>query len=136
MTIAFASNEWAQALKAAINESEAYRSAAKTWEGDFYFIIEPEGSLTERSILYVDLWHGDCRDAFVAADEAVKRPEFVINAPVSAWKQVVTKQIDPVQALMTRRLKLQGNMMKIMRAVKAAQELVNCCTMVPTEFPL
>ncbi len=36
---------------------------------------------------------------------------------------------------MTRRLKLKGNMMKIMRAVKAAQELVNCCTLVPTEFP-
>jgi putative sterol carrier protein len=136
MTIAFASDEWASALREAINKSDAYRSAAKTWEGDFYFIIEPEGSLTERSILYVDLWHGDCRDAFVAVDESVKSPEFVINAPVSAWKQVVTKQIDPVQALMTRRLKLRGNMMKIMRAVKAAQELVNCCTMVPTEFPV
>jgi putative sterol carrier protein len=136
MTIAFASNEWASALMEVINKSEAYRSAAKTWEGDFYFIVEPEGSLTERSILYVDLWHGDCRDAFVAESEAIRNPEFVINAPVSAWKQVVTKQLDPIQALMTRRLKLRGNMMKIMRAVKAAQELVNCCTMVPTQFPV
>jgi len=118
-----------------INESEAYRSAAKSWEGDFYFIIEPEGSLTERVILYMDLWHGECREAFVVRDEDVRSPEFRISAPLSAWKQVITKELDPIQAMMTRRLKLKGNMMKIMRAVKAAQELVNCCTQVPTEFP-
>ena len=47
----------------------------------------------------------------------------------------MTKELDPIQALMTRRLKLRGNMMKIMRAPKAAAELVNCSTQVPTEFP-
>ncbi|MDH7486749.1 MAG: SCP2 sterol-binding domain-containing protein [Anaerolineae bacterium] len=135
MGIPFPSNEWVEALMVKINESEAYRSAARTWEGDFYFIVDPEGSVTEPVIMYMDLWHGQCREAFIARDESVKNPEFRINAPVSAWKQVITKQLDPIQALMTRRLKLQGNMMKIMRAVKAAQELVNCCTQVPTEFP-
>ena len=135
MNIPFPSDEWVKALMVKINESEAYRSAAKTWEGDFYFIVEPGGSLKERVILYMDLWHGECREAFVAPDESAKNPEFRISAPLSAWKQVITKQLDPIQAMMTRRLKLKGNMMKIMRAVKAAQELVNCCTQVPTEFP-
>jgi putative sterol carrier protein len=135
MNIPFGSDEWIKTLMVKVNESEAYRSAAKTWEGDFYFIVEPEGSVTEPVIMYMDLWHGDCRDAFIVEDESVKNPEFRINASVGAWKQVITKQLDPIQALMTRRLKLKGNMMKIMRAVKAAQELVNCCTQVPTEFP-
>jgi len=135
MNIPFGSDEWIKTLMVKVNESEAYRSAAKTWEGDFYFIVEPEGSVTESIIMYMDLWHGDCRDAFIVEDENVKNPELRINASVSAWKQVITKQLDPIQALMTRRLKLKGNMMKIMRAVKAAQELVNCCTQVPTEFP-
>jgi len=135
MNIPFPSDEWVKALKDKINESEAYRSAARTWEGDFYFIVEPEGSLKERVILYMDLWHGECREAFVVPDESTRNPEFRISAPVSAWKKVITKQLDPIQAMMTRQLKLKGNMMKIMRAVKAAQELVNCCTQVPTEFP-
>jgi len=135
MNIPFPSDEWVKALMVKINESEAYRSAAKTWEGDFYFIVEPGGSLKERVILYMDLWHGECREAFGAPDESAKNPESRISAPLSAWKQVITKQLDPIQAMMTRRLKLKGNMMKIMRAVKAAQELVNCCTQVPTEFP-
>jgi putative sterol carrier protein len=36
--------------------------------------------------------------------------------------------------MMTGQLKLKGNMVKIMKAPKAAAELVNCCTLVPTEF--
>ena len=134
MSIPFASDEWVKALMVKINESEAYRSAAETWEGDFYFIVEPTGDSTDAIIMYMDLWHGKCRDAFIAESESVRTPEFRINAPIGAWQQVVTKKLDPIQALMTRRLKLQGNMMKIMRAVKAAQELVNCCTQVPTLF--
>lgn len=135
MNIPFPSDEWIRALMNTINESAAYRSAAKTWEGDFYFIVDAGPSLPEPVVMYMDLWHGDCRDAFVAESEEHKSPEFKINAPLDAWMQVITKELDPIQALMTRRLKLQGNMMKIMRAVKAAQELVNCCTLVPTEFP-
>jgi len=135
MPLPFASEEWLKSLMVKINESEAYRSAAKTWEGDFYFVVEPEGSDTKPVIMYVDLWHGSCRDAYVVEDEGAMDPEFRINASMGAWETVVTKRLDPIQALMTRKLKLQGNMMKIMRAVKAAQELVECCTQVDTEFP-
>ena len=110
MNIPFGSDEWIRTLMVKINESGAYRSAARTWEGDFYFIVEPEGSVPEPIIMYMDLWHGDCRDAFIVEDENVKNPEFRINASVSAWKQVITKKLDPIQALMTRRLKLKGNM--------------------------
>jgi len=35
---------------------------------------------------------------------------------------------------MTRQLKLQGNMMKIMRYPKAAKEIVSCCSRVPTVY--
>lgn len=138
MAYKFPSSEWVEALKEAINNSEDYRSAAKTWEGDFFFVIEPDATttLTEPVTLYMDLWHGECRDAYVVENPAEhKQPEFVISAPFAVWKQVVTAELDPIQALMTRKLKLKGNLMKIMRSVKAANELVRCCTMVPTEFP-
>lgn len=137
MAYAFPSAEWVEALKDVINSSESYRNAARTWEGDFYFVIEPDETttLTQPVTLYMDLWHGECRDACVVSDPAEKSPEFIISAPYAAWKQVVTGQLDPIKALMTRKLKLQGNLMKIMRSVKAANELVRCCTLVPTEFP-
>ncbi len=128
------SDEWLRALKEAVNSSQAYADAAKTWEGDFYFIIDPGGAVEEEIVMYMDLWHGKCRDAFVAADRSAKDPAFVINAPESAWRKVIGKQLDPIQALLTRQLKLKGDMVKIMKAVKAAKELVECTTMVPTEY--
>ena len=62
------------------------------------------------------------------------QPEFVISAPLGVWKKVIEKKLDPIQGLIKRQLKLKGNLCKIMRAVKAAQELVSCTTKVSTEF--
>jgi putative sterol carrier protein len=131
----FASEEWVQALKEAINASQGYAQAAKTWEGDFYFIVDPGGPIAQEIVMYFDLYHGKCLDARICPDRAAETPAFVINAPYAAWRKVIDKKLDPIQGLMTRQLKLQGDMVKIMKAVKAAKELVDCTTRVPTEFP-
>ena len=130
----FGSHDWLTAFKEAINSSPAYAYAARTWEGDFYFIVDPGGAVEEEIVMYVDLWHGRCRDAYPVAHRSDKTPAFVINAPESAWRKVIDKKLDPIQGLMTRQLKLKGDMVKIMKAVKAAKELVECTTKVPTEF--
>ncbi len=135
MAYKFPSDEWIKALMVELNESEAYRKAAAKWEGDIYFIAEPGGGLAERSVLYLDLWHGECRSACAVADESEKSPEFRIWAPVGVWRRVIEKKLDPIQALITGQLKLQGTLSKIMRNTKATLELVNCATRVPTEFP-
>jgi putative sterol carrier protein len=130
----FGSDEWLKAFQEAVNSSQAYAHAAKTWEGDFYFIVDPGGPIDEEIVMYVDLWHGKCRGTSRAADRSAMEPAFVINAPESVWRKVIAKKLDPIQGLMTRQLKLKGDMIKIMKAVKAAKELVECTTMVPTEF--
>ncbi len=128
-------DEWATAFMDAINESEAYAQAAKTWEGDFYFIIEAGEHVPEPIHIYVDLWHGKCRDAFATTDPSAKDPIFRMSGPLENWRQVIEKKLDPLQGILTRRFTLKGDMVKVMRAVKAAQELVNCTTRVPTTFP-
>jgi len=135
MTFRFPSDEWIKAMAEVVNGSEAYRKSATRWEGDFYWICEPGPGLEERVVLYIDLWHGEARSAGVVADESEKQPEFVIRAPVNTWRRVIEKKLDPIQALITGQLKLSGTMSKIMRFPKAAAELVNCATKVPTEFP-
>jgi putative sterol carrier protein len=134
MAFKFPSEEWVKALMEELNRSPAYEEAAKNWEGDFYFTADMGGGKT--SILYMDLWHGKCREAFLVTDEAAKNPAFRITAPVANWKKVITKQVDPIQGMMTGQLKLKGNMAMIMKSVKASKELVEACTRVPTEFPV
>lgn len=132
MGIQFGTDEWIKAAMAALNASPGYAEAAKTWEGDFYFIVE-DGA--ETSYLYMDLWHGQCRDAFKVADKSQKSPVFELSAPVKIWRGVLEKKIDPIQGLVTRRLKLKGPMMKVMKAPKAAIELVEACSTIDTEWP-
>ncbi|MCX6025417.1 MAG: SCP2 sterol-binding domain-containing protein [Chloroflexi bacterium] len=133
MAFKFPSDEWVKALMEELNRSAAYQEAAKTWEGDFYFLADM-GPGQPTAILYMDLWHGKCREAFIVTNEAAKSPAFRMSAPVATWKKVLTKQLDPIQGLMTGQLKLKGNMAMVMKSVKASKELVQACTRVPTEF--
>ncbi len=135
MKLAFPSEAWAKQLQEELNKSQDYAEAAATWEGDFYFIVDAGQGVAEEAVMYLDLWHGKCREACMVASKADKTPEFVISAPLAAWKQVIGRKIDPIQALVTRKLKLQGNMLKIMKSVKAANELVRCTTFIPTQYP-
>ncbi len=133
MAFEFPSDEWIKELSRQLNLSEAYEKSAKDWEGDFVFIVEPEDG-RDVAYLYLGLYHGKSPDArqLVSLDD--QEVEFVLSAPFSAWRKVIEGTLDPIQGMMTRKLKVQGNMMKIMRYPKAAKEIVTCCTLVPTDF--
>jgi len=135
MAYLFPSAEWTEQLMTEVNRSEAYASSAKTWEGDFYFVIEPGPGVKEPVKMYLDLWHGKCREAYLVTGPDTKKPEFTISATLDNYRKVFKKELDPIQALMTKKLKVQGNMMKIMRAVKATLDLVNCCSLIDTVYP-
>ncbi len=136
MTIPFPCDEWIKALMEDLNVSESYEASAKNWEGDFFFVVQPGGKLDNPVILYMDLWHGKCREAYEVTEEDGLKPVFRMTGTVAIWKKVMTKKLDPMQALMTGQLKLQGNMAMIMKNVRAAKELVESCTRIPTEFPV
>lgn len=131
----FGSPEWVSQFKEEINRSPDYASSAKTWEGDFYFLIEPARPGGQPIKMYLDLWHGKCREAYVADGQDDKKPEFSITGSSHTYRRIFEHKLDPIQALMTRQLKLQGNMMKIMRAVKATLDLVNCGSKIDTSYP-
>jgi putative sterol carrier protein len=135
MAIDFPSQEWLEALMKELNNSKPYQEAAKNWEGDFYFIFETGDGLKERVVAYMDLWHGQCRSAYIVSDEKEKNPEFTIRAPLGKWRKIIEKKLNPIQGMLTGQLKVRGNMMKIVKSPKSAIELVNCCTLIPTRFP-
>ncbi len=135
MAISFGSQEWLDALKKALETSQAYKEAAKNWEGDIYFVVEPDASYSNRHIMYLDLWHGQCREARAIADENEKSPKYRIVGPFTNWKQILSKKVDPVQSMMTGKIKVKGDMAQIMKMPRAAVELVNCATAFETLFP-
>jgi len=134
----FGTQEWYDVYLEEINKSKAYEESAKTWEGDFYFIVEKGGPVKEQILGYVDLWHGKCRKAEIVTDRKKYNPEFIISAPYAIWKRICLKQLDSTQALITKQSRLmtgsKGTMAKIMRYTKAANELTNITARIPTEW--
>ncbi|MEM4734410.1 MAG: SCP2 sterol-binding domain-containing protein [Candidatus Thorarchaeota archaeon] len=129
----FPSEEWVQKYVELLNQNAAYKEAAATWEGDFIFRIEADGKLVkEPMMIYMDLWHGVCRSARIAGpgDKAA----FTYSGPYENWKQLFAGKIDPIKGLMANKFKLTGDMGKVMRATKAAAELVATAVRVPTRF--
>ena len=130
----FPSEEWIKLFKDAVNSNAAYEDAAKTWEGDFLFVVQPDSTLKQQSVYYVDLWHGKCRDVALLAAGDMRKTAFVYEGPYANWKKLIRKEIDPIQGLLTGKFKLKGDMLKVLRAVRAAKELVETASSVPTQF--
>lgn len=133
MAISFPTDAWVKAAMEEVNASEAYQKAAKNWEGDLVFIVTAVPDERQTVYLYMDLWHGECREAYETT--ADKESEFTITAPVAVWRKVLEGKLDPIRGLMSRQLKLTGSLAKIMKAPRAANELVNASAKVDTEWP-
>ncbi|MHA1378928.1 MAG: SCP2 sterol-binding domain-containing protein [Candidatus Helarchaeota archaeon] len=119
--------EWGKEFCKALTNNPAYNKAAATWEGDFLFICDdhPDGDVI---YLYIDLWHGKCRGTEKGNENT--EAEFKIRGTYDVYVQIAKKELDAIRALMEGSLDLDGDMSKIMRATKAAIELVNTITLV------
>jgi putative sterol carrier protein len=134
MGFRFPSGEWIQALSQRLNQSASYERSAKDWEGDFLFVVEKDDVYEETRYLFLGLHHGRSTGAAAVESEEERDTAFVIRAPYTVWRKVIEGKLDPIRGLMTRQLKLSGNMVRIMRYPRAAQEIVSCCAEVPTDW--
>jgi len=134
MKYKFPSDDWIKKLQEMLNSSESYQRSAKDWEGDFMFTVEPDDTYDQTTYLHLELYHGKSPGAALVEENQLPETEFSLNAPFSTWRRVIEGKLDPIQGMMTRQLKLKGDLMKIMRYPKAAQEIVSCCADVPTEW--
>lgn len=131
----FPSAEWIAQFQEELNRNSAYEDAARTWEGDFVFLVEPDSPGSPPAAFYLDLYHGKCREARFLSDPSEKVAAYVYQGKLANWKRLIQGELDPITALMSGQFKIKGNMMKIMRYTRAAKELVNTAKRVPTEFP-
>ncbi|WP_457590621.1 SCP2 sterol-binding domain-containing protein [Geoglobus sp.] len=129
------SEEWVKEYIRLLNESKEYEEAAKDWEGDFLFVVEPDEELDRPLYAYIDLYHGKARDGYIVDDPSKVNAAFEFRGKYSNWKKLLAGEIDPIKGLVTGKFKLKGNMAKVMRYAKAAKVLVEVAQKVETELP-
>jgi putative sterol carrier protein len=91
------------------------------------FVIEPGGSLENTLWIYLDLWHGKCRKAYIEEQTSTITPAFILKAPYGNFVKVLSGELDPMQALLTRKLGVQGSMAVLMRSIPTVLDFVRCC---------
>jgi putative sterol carrier protein len=132
------SDAWGRVAAELLQASEAYKTAAKTWEGAMVFTLQADPSLgiPEPRSVYFDLWHGECREGRAAQPHDLETAPYIIAADAFTWQQVMSGQLEPISGLLRGKLKLvKGNMAVLARYVNAAKELVSGSKDVPTKFP-
>ncbi len=125
--------EWLQTLEEKLNTDEKYAQVAQKWEGDMLCVIEPSGVLEQPLIFYLDLWHGKCRSARVLENAKDIKAVLSLKAPYDQYLRLITGEIDPMQALLTRKVSVQGNMALLMRNVPVVLDFVRCCREITTD---
>jgi len=134
MAAIFPSPEWLQILSDKLNSDERYAQIARNWEGDMCVVIEPSGPLTEKQQYYLDLWHGKCRKVQILKDMSSVQPKFILTATYDNISRIMKGQLDPMTAMMTRKLQVQGSMAYMMRNVPTVLDFVRCARDVTTEI--
>ena len=136
MAYPFPSEEWLLVLVDVLNSDERYAEVAKNWEGDMTVVLDPDEGDDRQDLpvaVYLDLWHGKCRGARLIDMEKEEMPNaaFTLRARMDNIEQLFSGRLDPIQAMMTRRLRVEGNMGYMLRNVPTVLDFVRCCQKVP-----
>lgn len=134
MAYPFPSDDWIKALQEVLNTDGEYAAIAHNWEGDIVFVVQPDSADGNTMALYMDLWHGKCREAYALPDPSMKQAAFTLSAPLTVFTRIVQDNLDAMQAMMTRQLKVNGSMVYMMKNVPTILKFVKCCTKVDTAF--
>ena len=105
---------------------------AKNWEEDMLVLVEPEPGEpagVSAAGAYLDLWHGKCGKTamYAKGDPAMPKPAFFMRAPRGLLLRIMEGQLDPIKAMVTRKLEVEGNLGYMMRNVPAVLDFVRCC---------
>ena len=135
MPAIFPSEEWLKGLEAKLNSDTRYNQIAKNWEGDLFFLIEPDGNLKEQLTFYLDLWHGACRKVeYKPQPASYPNPTFTLTATYKNITAILSGNLNPMTAMMTSKLKVKGSMGYMMRNVPTVLDFVRVAQEVTGEI--
>jgi putative sterol carrier protein len=112
----FPSREWLSDLENKLNNDARYSQIARNWEGDLCFEIKAGGPIEEDMILYLDL----------LTEIGTPQPAFILTAPYENFVKVLKGELEPMQAMMTRKLQVKGSMAYMARNLPTVLDFVRC----------
>ncbi|MCE4625800.1 MAG: SCP2 sterol-binding domain-containing protein [Desulfurococcales archaeon] len=126
----FPSKEWAEAYCRELNSSPGYRRSGKGWLWPILFVVKyPDG---RKQGFILKLENGECKGVEWYDDASKADAPYVLEATLDDWLDVISGKVNPLMAIMRRKLVLaKGNYSTLMRFPVAALEMVKAAQRVP-----
>jgi len=130
--VEFCSSKYLEEAKKRTNSDEKYLELAKGEYAGYTFVIKAEpdkGVNTDIVIGYVvedgkivDIWVGE------------RETDFTITGRYGIWVDVLLGKLGATKALMMRKLKVKGSILKLMKYTKPTLRWLEILRTIPTEF--
>ena len=138
MTHKFGTGAWAAALVSEINASSEYRNAAAKWgdgfNGNVLLVFDADAALPDTRALLVELSKGACLGAAFVEGSANAGAGFGLRAPFSVWRDVLSRKTLAATAILTGKMKIDGDKMTLLKHTAAHRALISCAAAIDTEF--
>ncbi len=118
----FPSQEWCEAAIRIANSDPESALAGEGFVGDFGAVIEAEpGKLDQPFIALIETSNGRIGKLTVLDDPDDLddiEPAYLARAPYSVWKSLLQGKLDPVEAVLRRRIAVQGDIQQLIERMK------------------
>jgi putative sterol carrier protein len=133
----FPSKDWCEAVIAAIHAEPQSAVAGRGWKGDLAAAILPEAPLTEPFVVYARTEEGRVTEFRVLEDldeiDEIE-PAYVARAGYHTWKKLVSSELDPIEALLQRKIQFEGDLQPIIERAQFKDLFWRVLAKVPTRF--
>jgi putative sterol carrier protein len=134
----FPSREWCQEAVRLTNADPECTLAGQGWVGDIGVIIDAEpGRLLKPFVLYLVPRDGRIEKFRVLDDPDdldELEPAYLARAPYSVWKQLLLGSLDPVEAVLRRRIAVKGDLQPLIERMKYKGLAERVLVQLKTEF--
>jgi putative sterol carrier protein len=130
----FLSEKWLKECRKTLQDSEEFKSEARDFSGDFIFSFEADDELAKTKRLFLSIQGGSCEEAVFLNGEPYPDADYRISAPYSLWMRMIRGEEDALAAFTSRKVKVKGNMLRLMMNSGSAIALVKALAGVPIDF--
>jgi putative sterol carrier protein len=138
MGFLYPSLEWAKELQRICNTDPEFKEAVQDFSGKMMFHVEADEKLAKDVCLFLDIGDGQVKEAAEYANMS-DRPDtdYIMSAKYTQWKEVISGNLEPLRAIMTRMMKLvKGSQLKILKYVKFTLKMMANSKAVDSTFGL
>ncbi|NLI70901.1 MAG: hypothetical protein GX364_08575 [Firmicutes bacterium] len=130
----YGSSEWLDLFKETINADQEFQAAAARFSASMTIATSIKG-LPKPFYVWMDFHRGKMREWAYMARTSDKKSDFVFNSDYYTWKAICRGEMDVIRAVVSGKIKLSGNRLKMLAQTKASLALLKVMEKLDTSFP-